>query len=139
MSEENLAMKASRASWACVQSHDKEGWLALMSDDICMEDPIGVGPTNPSGEGVKGKAAIAEFYEKNIGPSQIVVEVHESFPSASPTEAAHLMSLHTTLANGVVSHVRGIFTYKTDEAGLLTNLRGFWHMGVMQFEQPETS
>ena len=138
MTDENLAMQASRASWAAVQSHDKEGWLALMAEDVCMEDPIGQAPTNPTGEGVRGKAAVAEFYDKSIGPSQIVIEVHESFPSASPTEAAHLMSLHTTLPNGVVSHVRGVFTYETDEAGLLTRLRGFWHMGVMTFEQPGT-
>jgi steroid delta-isomerase len=47
------------------------------------------------------------------------------------------MTLHTTLPNGVVSRVRGVFSYRTDEAGLLLNLRGFWHMGVMTFEQPE--
>ena len=86
---------------------------------------------------MKGKAAVAEFYDKNIGPSQIRVETHESFPSSSPQEIAHILTLHTTLPNGVVSHVRGVFTYRTDEAGLITNLRGFWHMGVMTFEQPD--
>ena len=70
MSDDNLAVKAARASWACVQSHDKEGWLALMHDDVCVEDPIGPGPTNPTGE------------------------------------------------------------------GLVTNLRGYWHMGAMRFERP---
>ena len=139
MSDDNLAMKAARASWACVQSHDKEGWLALMHDDVCVEDPIGTGPTNPTGEGLKGKAAVADFYDRNIGPSRIVIEPHESFAAASPREAAHVMSLHTTLPNGVVSHVRGIFTYRTDEAGLITNLRGYWHMGEMRFEQPAES
>ncbi|MEN8161297.1 MAG: nuclear transport factor 2 family protein [Myxococcota bacterium] len=137
MSEENLAMKASRASWACVKAHDKEGWLALMHDDIRIEDPIGQGLTNPDGEGIRGKAAVSEFYDKNIGPAQIEVEPHESFLAASPQEAAHVLTIHTTLPNGVVTRVRGIFTYRTDPAGLLTNLRGFWHMGVMRFEQPE--
>jgi steroid delta-isomerase len=46
------------------------------------------------------------------------------------------MTLTTTLANGVVSKVRGIFTYRTDDAGLITNLRGFWNMGLMEFKQP---
>jgi steroid delta-isomerase len=139
MSEQHLAMKASRASWAAVHAHDKEGWLALMHDDICMEDPIGQALTNPDGKGVRGKAALAAFYDKNIGPAQIRIETHESFPAASPLEAAHIMTLHTTLPNGVVSRVRGVFTYRTDEAGLLLNLRGFWHMGVMQFEQPDAT
>ncbi len=139
MSEDSLAMKASRASWAAVQANDKEAWLALMRDDIRIEDPIGQAPTNPSGEGIHGKAAVSEFYDKNIGQAKIAVETHESFPSSSPFEVAHILSLHTTLPNGVVSHVRGVFTYTTDEAGLLTNLRGFWHMGVMSFDQPDAS
>ncbi len=137
MSEDSLAMKASRASWAAVQSNDKDAWLGLMRDDICIEDPIGPAPTNATGDGIQGKAAVAEFYDKNIGPAKIVVETHESFPSSSPFEVAHILSLHTTLPNGVVSHVRGVFTYKSDEAGLLTNLRGYWDMGVMSFDQPD--
>ncbi len=137
MSEENLAMQAAHNSWRCVQAHDKEGWLALMADDVCMEDPIGQAPTNPSGEGVKGKSGISDFYDKNIATSQIVIETHESYAASSPYEAAFLMTLHTTLSNGVVTHLRGIFSYQTDEAGLITNLRGFWNMGIMQFEQPD--
>jgi steroid delta-isomerase len=28
--------------------------------------------------------------------------------------------------------VRGIFTYKVNDAGLLTNLRGYWNMEMMK-------
>ena len=28
--------------------------------------------------------------------------------------------------------MRGIFTYKVDDAGLLTNLRGYWNMDMMK-------
>jgi len=135
MTSENLALLASRRSWACVQAKDKPGWLALMADDICMEDPIGRAFTNPTGEGVRGKAAVSEFYDKNIAPSTIRIETHESYASEA-NECAHVMTLTTTLANGAVSKVRGIFTYRTDEAGLITNLRGFWNMGLMEFKQP---
>ncbi len=62
MSEENPAMVAARASWRCVQAKDKEGWLALMTDDVHIEDPIGVGPTNPTGEGLRGKEAVGAFF-----------------------------------------------------------------------------
>jgi steroid delta-isomerase len=31
-------MAASPASWWCVQSHDREGWLALMADDVVSEE-----------------------------------------------------------------------------------------------------
>jgi steroid delta-isomerase len=44
--------------------------------------------------------------------------------------------LNTTLANGVVTRIRGIFTYRLDDAGKLTNLRGYWRLADMVFEQP---
>ena len=135
MEREHPALAASRASWRCVQAKDKAGWLGLMAEDICIEDPIGVAFTNPDGKGVRGKRAVAEFFDKNIAPATIRIETHESY-TAEANEAAHVMTLTTTLPNGVVSRVRGIFTYRTNDEGKLTNLRGFWNMKAMQFEQP---
>jgi steroid delta-isomerase len=137
MSEENPAMVAARNSWRCVQAHDKQGWLDLMAEDVCMEDPIGVAITNPTGKGIQGKAAVSEFYDKNIGPSTIAIETHESYVSEA-NEVAHVMTLTTTLSNGVKTRVRGIFTYKTNDEGKITNLRGYWNMPSMEFEQPPT-
>jgi steroid delta-isomerase len=135
MTAEHPALVASRNSWRCVQAKDKAGWLDLMAEDVCIEDPIGVAMTNPTGKGVQGKAAVSEFYDKNIAPATIRVEAHESYPSEA-NEAAHLMTLTTTLPNGVVSRVRGIFTYRVNDEGKITNLRGYWTMGSMEFEQP---
>ena len=50
-----MVVSASEASWRCVQAGDKEGWLALMTDDVLVEDPIGPSVTNPEGTGVRGK------------------------------------------------------------------------------------
>jgi steroid delta-isomerase len=135
MSDENPAMIAARNSWRCVQGNDREGWLDLMADDVCMEDPIGRAPTNPTGEGVKGKQALSAFYDKHIGPSTIVITTHESY-AAEANESAHVMTLDTTLSNGVKTKVRGIFTYRTNQEGKIASLRGYWNMGVMEFEQP---
>jgi len=135
MSDEHPAMVAAQNSWRCVQSHDKAAWLDLMADDVCIEDPIGGGPTNPTGKGIQGKAAVSDFWDSNIGPSQIRVERHESY-AAEGNEAAHVLTLTTTLANGVVSKVRGIFTYRVNDAGKITNLRGYWNMGIMEFQKP---
>jgi steroid delta-isomerase len=134
MSEELPALVAARNSWRCVQARDKQGWLDLMADDVCFEDPIGVGPTNPTGKGLRGKAELGEFYDKHMGPSTIQIETHESCVAGN--ESAHVMTLTTTLANGVKSRVRGIFTYRVNDEGKLTNLRGYWNMGMMSFEQP---
>ena len=135
MSDEHPALVAAHNSWRCVQTHDKQGWLDLMTDDVCIEDPIGVGPTNPSGEGIRGKAAVAEFYDKNVGPSTLHIVPHESHVAAN--ESAHVLTLTTTFANGTKARVRGIFTYRVNDDGKLTNLRGYWNLDAMEFEQPK--
>lgn len=134
MSEEHPALLAARSSWRCVQEKRKEDWLALMAEDICVEDPVGVGPTNPTGKGVQGRAALAEFWDRNIAPASIRIEAHESF--AAGAESAHLMTLTTSFPNGVRMSVRGIFTYRVNDTGKLQSLRGYWSLGEAKIEQP---
>ena len=127
------AMAASQASWRCVQTHDREGWLALMADDVVIEDPIGKSVTNPDGLGVRGKEALAAFYDTNIAVNTLTVTCEESFPSSSPQEVAHILVLHSKFEGGFTSTVRGIFCYRVNDAGLITNLRGYWNLEGMQF------
>ena len=134
MDPNHPALLAARSSWRCVMSKDKKGWLGLMADDVRVEDPIGVAPTNPNGEGIQGKAALADFYEKNIAPSQITIEAEQSF--AAGNESAHVLSLTTAFPNGVRMRVHGIFTYKINDEGRITNLRGFWSLEDSKIEQP---
>ena len=134
MNETHPALEAARASWKAVMAGDKQSWLDLMAEDICVEDPIGVAPTNPTGEGVRGKAALADFWEKNIGPSEITIETHDS--RTAGMESAHHLTLTMKFPNGASSRVSGFFTYRVDEAGKLTSLRGYWDMADMSFEQP---
>lgn len=127
------ALAASHASWKAVQSHDRAGWLALMADDVVIEDPIGQAITNPTGEGVRGRAAVEEFYDTNIAVNNLTIECEETFPSSSPQEVAHLMTLTSRFEDGLVSVVRGVFCYRVNDEGLLTNLRGYWNMDAMTF------
>ncbi len=89
--ESTPVVAASRNSWRCVQSGDKSGWLALMADDVVLEDPIGEAVTNPDGTGVRGKAAVADFFDANIGPNRLRITCEEAFPSSSPTEIAYIL------------------------------------------------
>jgi steroid Delta-isomerase len=131
------ALAASQASWRCVQAHDREGWLALMADDVVVEDPIGKSVTNPDGTGVKGKDGVAAFYDTNIAPIQLTMTCEETFPSSSPNEIAHILVLHFRLEGGVTSEVRGVFTYRVNDAGLIANMRGYWNLDMMKFGQEE--
>ena len=67
--QQSPALTASQSSWRCVNAHDKEGWLALMADDVLIEDLIGPSVTNRDGNGVRGKDAVAAFYDETIGAS----------------------------------------------------------------------
>ncbi|MDT5296793.1 MAG: steroid Delta-isomerase, partial [Mycobacterium sp.] len=137
--EKSPVVTASEESWRCVQAGDKEGWLALMTDDVLIEDPIGESVTNPDGNGVRGKEAVGAFFDANIGPNQLTVTREETFPSSSPTEIAYILTLRTLFPNGFTATVRGVFTYRVDDAGLITNLRGFWNLDAMQFAQEDPS
>jgi steroid Delta-isomerase len=127
------ALAASHGSWRAVNGRDRAGWLALMADDVLVEDPIGPGTTNSGGTGVRGKAAVGEFWDATIAVSNTKVTCEETFPSSSPDEIAHILSLHFEFDGGHWGEVRGVFTYRLNGDGLLTNMRGYWNMDVMQF------
>lgn len=132
-SQASPALTASQSSWRCVQAHDREGWLALMSDDVVIEDPIGKSVTNPDGTGVRGKEAVGAFFDTNIAANQLSITCEETFPSSSPDEIAHILVLNSKFDGGLTSSVRGVFTYKVNDAGLITNMRGYWNLDMMQF------
>jgi steroid delta-isomerase len=135
MDPQHPALVAARNSWRCAQAKDKAGWLALMADDICVEDPIGVAPpTNPDGEGIRGKDALARFFDQNIAATDVHIEAEQSYAAGS--ESAHVLALTTSFPNGVVMKVRGIFTYVVNDAGLLTNLRGHWSLEDAEIHRP---
>lgn len=134
--EKTPVVTASQSSWRCVQAKDKEGWLALMADDVLIEDPIGPSPTNPDGNGVRGKDAVAAFFDATIATTKSMkITCEESFPTGSPDEIAHILFLQLEFDNGFASSVRGVFTYRVNDAGLLTHLRGYWNVSMMQFVQ----
>ncbi|HEY7053467.1 MAG TPA: ketosteroid isomerase family protein [Mycobacterium sp.] len=132
--ETTPALEASQASWRCVQAGDRDGWLALMADDVLIEDPIGEAVTNPGGKGVRGKKAVGEFFDRTIAVSKATITCQETFSSSSPNEIAHILLLHNKF-DGFSTTVRGVFTYRVNDAGLLTNLRGYWKMDEMQIDK----
>ena len=81
--------------------------------------------------------ASAAFFDANIGPNQLTVTCEETFPSSSPNEIAYILVLRTKFPNGFAAPVRGVFTYRVNDAGLITNLRGYWNMDAMEFSEPD--
>ena len=121
MSQDHPAMVAARASWSAVQRKQKDEWLALMADDICIEDPIGVSPLDPIGKGHCGKPAVRAFWDRTIAPNSIRIETFQSY--AAGQESAHRMKLTSTFPNGGSLEVEGIFSYRVNDAAGLTDQR----------------
>ena len=131
--EQTPALTASQASWRCVQAGDKDGWLALMADDVVIEDPIGPAVHQPrrhrrARQGRRFVVLGAQHRARHHHASRVRRPSRRVRPTRSPTS----WSLRFTFDNGSASAVRGIFTYKVNDAGLLTNLRGYWNMDMMK-------
>ena len=135
--EQSPALTASQSSWRCVQAHDREGWLALMADDVVIEDPIGKSVTNPDGTGGRGKGGVAAFFDTNIAANQLTITCEETFPCSSPDEIAHILVLRSKFDNGLTSTVRGVFTYRVNAEGLIASMRGNWNLDAMTFGEDE--
>jgi len=124
MNTEHPALTASKRSWSAVHRKAKEEWLALFADEAVIEDPVGPSPLDPEGKGHQGREAIRTFWETNIAPNKIKIEIEKSY--AAGQEVAHLGKIITTLDNGTSIVVNGIFVYKINDEGKLLSLRAFW-------------
>ena len=128
---EHPARAAARRSMELVHAKDREGWLANFADDAVIEDPIGRSPLCPDGQGHRGRAAIAKFWDAVIGPNRVLFEIRHSY--ACGAECANVGTISTVLPDGSVSQVDGVFTYRVDAAGKVLALRAYWEFERMRF------
>ena len=128
MSDEHPARAAATRSRAAVMSQNKEAWIALFADDICIEDPIGKSPVDPSGKGIRGIDNLPGFWDRNIAPNKYNFVMHHSYAAGS--EVANHMTLEIEMGK-MRAELTGVFTYKVNDAGKITALRGFWEMEAM--------
>jgi steroid Delta-isomerase len=125
------ARDASLASMRAVEAGDKAAWLALFAADAVVEDPIGASPLCPDGLGHRGAAAIEAFYDTVIGPNQVRFRIDQSW--AAGAEVANVGTISTTMADGMVVHTDGVFTYRVDDDGKVVALRAYWEMDRLRF------
>jgi ketosteroid isomerase-like protein len=118
-------------SMRAVEAGDRDGWLALFAPDAVVQDPVGVSPLDPSGEGHRGVDAIAAFYDNIISTGTVQFAIRESYAAAN--EVANVGTITTTLGDGMRSMVDGVFTYRIDDEGRLAAMRAFWEFEAMRF------
>lgn len=125
------ARAVSIRSMTAVEAGDREGWLALFADDAVVQDPIGVSPLDPSGEGHRGPDAIAAFYDTVIGPNEVRFTIRESWEAGD--EVANVGRITTTMADGTVVNTDGVFTYRLAPDGRVAALRAYWSIDRLTF------
>ncbi|WP_040811776.1 nuclear transport factor 2 family protein [Nocardia concava] len=125
MSFEHPARRAGLASQDAVRAKRRDEWLSLFADDARVEDPVGISPYDPVGEGHSGYAAIAAFWDKAIEPSAIEFFWADSF--ACGDEAAFTGTIRSARAD-VVVEVDLVAVYRVNAAGKIVALRAFWEL-----------
>jgi ketosteroid isomerase-like protein len=119
------ARTASRRSMDAVSRGAKDEWLALFADDAVVEDPVGVSMFDPTGEGHRGRAAIAAFWDLTIGNAErIEFEIRDSF--AAGDEVANVGTISSYLPGGSRVDAEGVFVYRVNDDGRIVSLRAFW-------------
>lgn len=113
------------ASMAAVAAGDREGWLALFTDDAVVEDPVGPSPFDPEGSGHRGHEAIAAFYDNVIGVNEsIIFDIHHSFLCGD--EVANIGTIRINFVGGAAVEVDGVYCYRVASDGKLGGIRAFW-------------
>jgi len=129
--EPHPARDASLASMRAVEAGDRAAWLALFAQDAVVEDPIGVSPMDPSGDGHRGIDAIGAFYDSVIGPNRVSFAIERSH--AAGDEVANVGTITTVMGDSTV-HTDLVATYRVDDDGKVIALRAYWSMDELRFE-----
>src|SRR5258708_20946568 len=132
MTDQPTARDLARRSQAAVHAKDRATWLSLFAPGAVGGDPSGPSPVGPAGNGHHGLEAIAAFYDSVIAPNeQISFEIERSYLCGD--EVADVGIIATTLPGGAhVVVVSGVYTYRSDGAGLLVALRAYWEFDAAE-------
>ncbi len=128
--KEHLAVAANKNSIKHAMAGDKEAWLALYTEDAVVQDPVGVSPMDPSGEGHRGKAAIAAFWDMIIGPAKLDIRVEKRWTSGDYCCCVAQVA-RNDLGDGKVTECDMLARYEVNEEGKITSMAAHWDFDDM--------
>jgi steroid delta-isomerase len=118
------ARTASRRSMDAVSRGAKDEWLELFAADGIVEDPVGRSMFDPTGDGHRGRDAIAAFWDMTIANvERFEFDIKDSFAAGS--EVANVGTI-TTYLRGSRVDTEGVFVYRVNDDGLIVSMRAFW-------------
>jgi steroid delta-isomerase len=105
-------------------ANDREGWLALFTDDATVEDPVG-------SEVKHGKDGIGEFWDfvHSLSPS---IELRANGPAcvAAPEAAFPILIINDLGGTKMAMDATDVMTFAED--GRIASMRAFWDMADMR-------
>lgn len=119
-----IAQQAGQNSLTMVSSGRKQEWLDLFAEDAVIQDPVGVSPLDPTGQGHRGRKAIEAFWDMVMPNGIAGYEIHESHPSGD--SCANVQTLFTRQPDGTTTGTRCVAVYTVNDAGKIVSLRAYW-------------
>ena len=124
------AKDLAQASLNAVRAGNRNGWLDLFAEDGVVQDPVGVSPLDPTGQGHRGKAAIAKFYDTVIAHNKgFEAKIDQAYLGGD--ECACVVAMEITSAEGKPMTVHAINIYKATKDGKIASLRSFWDVAKL--------
>jgi ketosteroid isomerase-like protein len=135
MSTTHPAIAAHQNSIAYAMAGEKAKWLALFAADAVVHDPVGPSPHDPEGNGNRGHDELAAFWDKMIGPSNLLFIPHKRIVSG-PDAVAVIMTAVNYL-QGLKTYIEMIAVYTVDQAGKIVSLNVYWDLAALAAQLPE--
>jgi steroid Delta-isomerase len=126
----HAAQRAAALSARYASERSKDAWLDLYAEDAVIEDPVGVSPLDPSGQGHRGRAALSRFWDLVIAPGNMTYVIRESYPCAD--QCANVWSLTNVLPGGAQVTVDLVSIYRVNAAGKLISMRAYWSYAAVE-------
>ncbi len=107
-----------------IMADDREAWIANVAEGAVIQDPVGVSPLDPSGEGLRGHEAIAAFWDNIIGPCSVRFAIERAYVCGD--EIANVGTIYNKLPDGREVAADGVFVYRVNGEGKLVSLKAYW-------------
>ncbi|MEY2461520.1 MAG: steroid Delta-isomerase [Acidimicrobiaceae bacterium] len=124
MPDESVIRETIENYWKAFTAGDRDGWVALFTDDATVEDPVGT-PVH------RGKEAIGGFFESAHSLADSIELRSVDITAVCGDQAAFAMEIRPNLGGTVfVMEAIDVMTFADD--GRITSQRAFWQQEKMR-------
>ena len=125
--DDHPARIASMRSYSAVAKGDLAEWLTVYAEDAVIEDPVGPSMFDEHGQGHRGHAAIAAFWEAAIAPiATFEFEINDSFANPGGNTCANIGRIRTSFADGSSTTTDLIMVYVANDDGRVSSMKAYW-------------